>query len=540
MMRMLLAALLFMDVMPAAAQQQVPFDMSPERPRVEEGTPLPATPEPEGGDVEAQPPQEQAPADARRRLLPYGNLMLAGESASRSWAVYLTDAQASSAVRLHMGYRNAVVVAPESSRLRLVLNNTVIIDEAVRSADGFSSLEVEVPAGLLRAGRNELTATARHRHRTDCTVQSTYELWTEINGASTFLSFGDPSANAFVGPGDLRALAPDDEGKMRVEIVAPAMERNDMTGDILLLAQAIALYVNHSNLEFSIASAPASPRDRLSLRILLGSADELSTLAGGVAAGDAQGSLAGFRPVAAGDVPTFVVSGRDRAEWTAALAQVLAPVDRAADTRRDALITEAWRIPNAPMIYDRRTLTFAELGIPSEQFSGRRYVRSFTFAIPSDFYAGSYGEARLLLDAAYSAAVLPGSSINVYVNGNIAASTPLTERRGAILEQFPVKVTMRHFRPGLNEIAIEADLLTEQDEACLPGAAASNTPRFALFDTSRFVMPDFGRIGQLPNLAATAARAIPTASRTNRSQSCWIATRGRACPPPRTFSPASP
>src|SRR5690606_15714672 len=107
----------------------------------------------------------------------------------------------------------------------------------------------------------------------------------------------------------------------------------------------------------------------------------------------------------------------------------------------------------------------------------RRYLHSFTFAIPSDFYAGSYGEARLLLDAAYSADVLPGSSLNIYVNGSIAASMQLTERRGAILDQLPIKVTMRHFRPGLNEIAIEAELLTEQDAACLPGAAASETPR---------------------------------------------------------------
>lgn len=509
MRRVLLAALLCLGVAPAAAQQ-VPFDMSPERPGAEEGTPPPPTPDQEGDDAEeAAPPPDRrpAPANARRQLLPYGDLMLAGESASRGWALHLTAAQASSAARLHLGYRNAVVAAPESSRLQLVLNNAVIVDEAVRSADGFSSVDVDIPAGLLHAGRNELRVTARHRHRTDCTIASTYELWTEISGARTFLSFADPSANAFVGPGDLRALAPDAEGRIRVEIVAPAMERNDMTADLLLLAQAVALHVNRSNLEFSIAGAPSSGPDRPSLRVLLGSADELSTLAGG-AAGDAQGSFAGFLP-AAGEVPTFVVSGRDREEWAAAITRMLAPVDRAAGTRRDTVVTEAWQIPDAPMIYEQRSLTFAELGIASEEFSGRRYMRSFAFAIPPDFYAGSYGEARLLLDAAYSAAVLPGSAINVYVNGSNAASTPLTERGGAILQQFPVKVTMRHFRPGLNEIAIEADLVTAQDEACLPGASASDTPRFAMFDTSRFVIPDFGRIGQLPNLAATAGTGYP-------------------------------
>lgn len=505
-MRSAAIALMVMAGLSSAAAQQQPFDMSPERPSVEDA-PLPeraapaATPQSEVAPEPESPPPPAA--DVRRLLLPDGNLMLVGENASRSWAVYLSAAQATSPARLHLGYRNAVVVAPESSHLQVVINNVIVIDEAIRSADGFSALEAEVPSALLRSGRNELSMRIRHRHRTDCTIESTYALWTEIDAARTFFSFADAAANTFVGLGDLRALAPSADGKTRVEIVAPAMERNDMTGEILQLAQAIALYANQTNLYFSISGSPDPEAQGTALRVLLGTADDLSI------DGASQGPLAGFQAVDGSDVPTLVVSGRDRAEWTAAINQILAPVDRAAGTRREALITESWRTPNAPMIYDGRSLTFAELGIPSEQFSGRRYVRSFTFAIPSDFYAASYGEALLLLDAAYSAAVLPGSSINVYVNGNIAASMPLTESGGAIVNQLPIKVTMRHFQPGQNEVTIEADLLTEQDEACLPGASSDDTPRFALFDTSRFVVPDFGRIGQFPNLAATAGTGYP-------------------------------
>jgi hypothetical protein len=517
-MRWLLAALLVAGTSGAAAQQQ-PFDMTPERPPVEEAEPLPQ-PAPTEDEVEEEPEPEaaqpaqpvrppQPPAEARRQLLPDGNLVLGGESASRSWAVHLTAAQAASAATLHLGYQNAVVAAPESSRLQVLINNTVVADQAVRSADGVASIEAAVPPGLLRAGRNDLTMRVRHRHRTDCTVASTYELWTEIYAAQTYLSFSDSAANTFLGVSDLRALAPDAEGRTMVEIVAPAMERLDMTADILRLAQAVALYANQTNLEFAIASAIDPERRDQSLRVLLGSLEELQMAAGTLPPGAAQGSVTTFLPRNGESVPTLVVSGRSREEWRAAIDQLLAPVDRAGGTRREALITESWRTPNAPIVYEQRNLTFAELGIPSEQFSGRRYMRSFTFAIPADFYAGSYGEARLLLDAAYSSAVLPGSSINVYVNGNIAASMQLTERRGAILNQMPIKVTMRHFRPGLNEVTVEAELLTEQDDACLPGAAADETPRFAVFDTSRFVMPDFGRIGQYPNLAATAGTGYP-------------------------------
>jgi len=511
----------------AAAQQQEPFDMSPERPPVEEPAPLPqqpvpaeppgqsapASPQPEAAEPAVEPTPHPEPVeqitDIRRQLLSDGNLMLAGEIASREWIVHLTSAQANAQANLHLGYRNAVVVAPESSRLQVLLNNVLVIDQAVRSTDDFSDLEVEVPQELLREGRNELSMRVRQRHRTDCTVISTYELWTEVDASRTFLSFDDPAAKAFTGLSDLRALAPDAEGKIRIEIVAPAMERNDLTDELLRLAQAIALHVNQTDLEFAVVGAPGFDQRAAALRVLVGTVDDLSSISDSLPLNNAQGPIVRFQEEEGSDVPTLLVAGRSRDEWTTAISQLLAPVDRAAPGRRDALITESWSFPNAPMIYDHRSLSFAQLGIASHQFSGRRYMRSFTLAIPPDFYAAAYGQARLLLDAAFTAAVLPGSSINVYVNGNIAATMPLTERRGAVLDSLPIEVTMRHFQPGLNEVSVEAQLLTDQDEACLPGASSDDTARFAIFDTSQFVVPDYARIAQYPNLAATSGTGYP-------------------------------
>lgn len=513
-MRYLLAILLTAAGWMPAQAQPAPFDMTPERPAIEDAAPLPE----EGGPVERarpEPSEEPArpttpPAEILRHLLPDGNLVLSGETALRRWAVNLTGSQARAPARLHVRYRNAVVIAPEASRLQVLFNGVTVVDEATQSAAGFASLDVEIPAGLLQTGRNEMTVRVHHRHRTDCTVQSTYELWTEIEASSTFLTFADPAAATYSSFGDLRALSPDAAGKTRIAIVAPGMDRNDMGADILRLAQAIALHSAQPNLEFAVSAERTADPRRQALQVLLGSADQLQGRAGhALPPGSALGPVAAFLPGNGDGFPTLVVSGRNRDDWLAAIEQMLAPVDRPPGTRREALITEPWRLPNAPMIYDRRSLSFPDLGIHSEQFSGRRFTSSFQFAIPPDFYAGSYGEARLLLDAAFSAAVRPGSLINVYVNDSIAASLPLTSRNGTIFRQLPVKVTMRHFRPGLNEIRLEAELLTEQDQVCLPGAPASETPRFALFDTSRFVVPDFGRVGQRPNLAAIGGTGYP-------------------------------
>ncbi len=513
MTRLLVTALLLAAGVSSLSAQQAPFDMSPERPVPPLEVPVgPQSPPPEAEEGQSPavvvPPASSPLADIRRRLLPSGSITLAGENATRNWGFHITAAQAASPVRLVLGYRNAVVVAPESSRLEVLVNQVPVLEEAIRSADGFSQIEVDLPPSLLRVGRNDISVRARQRHRTDCTVQSTYELWTEIDAARTWLSFSDPAADAFGGFADLRALSPDTQGRMRVAIVAPAMQQGDIGVDLMRLAQAIALHVGLPNIDFSISPDVADVAEGAALRVLLGSVDELSGLTELPAAASG-GPVAAFLPERYGETVTLLVGGRNRADWLAAIDTILAPVDRPEGGFRDSLSTGQWRLPDAPMTYGSRDLSLAELGIVSEQFSGRRYTASFQFAVPGDFYAGSYGQAQFLVDAAYSSWVRPGSRINVYVNGSIASSLPLTATGGAILARLPLAVTMRHFRPGLNDVVIEAVLLTRQDEACLPGATADDTPRFALFDTSRFQMPAFARIGQRPNLDAFAGVAYP-------------------------------
>lgn len=484
--------------------QPAPFDMSPERPSVRQA-------EPQESDLEeetAERAEAAAPAtEMRRFLLADGRIFLSGETAARAWGLHLTQAQAASPVRLRLGYRNSLVVAPEASRLQLLVNGTLVIDEPVRSADGFSELAADLPEGLLRAGRNDIAIRAWHRHRTDCTIASTYDLWSEIDPSRSYLSFADPAAATLSSFEDLRTLGPDAEGRVRVSIVAPAITSDDIRAEIMRLAQAVALHINLPDLDFSVHADPA--QDDATLRVLLGSADELAQLGGNLGITAPTGPVAAFLPAREGQPATLLVSGRNREDWTTAIERMTASVDRPVGQMRDVLVTEPWQAPDAPMIYGARDLSLAELGIRSEQFSGRRHTADFRFAVPADFFADSYGEARLLIDAARSEAVLPGSLINVYVNGSIASATPIVTSRGGVIDRRPINLTMRHFLPGLNHIRIETILVTQQDAVCLPGATADTTTRFALFDTSRFVVPDFARIGRQPDLAAFGGVGFP-------------------------------
>ena len=52
-----------------------------------------------------------------RYLVPFQKLSLDGEISGRSWTIYLTQAQAAAARTLNYGYRSAIFVAPETSKM---------------------------------------------------------------------------------------------------------------------------------------------------------------------------------------------------------------------------------------------------------------------------------------------------------------------------------------------------------------------------------------------------------------------------------------
>ena len=169
-------------------------------------------------------------------------------------------------------------------------------------------------------------------------------------------------------------------------------------------------------------------------------------------------------------------------------------------------------LPPVPLISGPRTLTLAELGIATEEFSGRRFRREFFVGLPGDFYLRRLSARRRSTSTrAYTAEVRAGSRIDVYVNGFIAANQPLTSDDGDILQHLPIKVSMTHFRPGVNTIAIEAVLDTEADAICAPGTVAGGPNRFVLFDTSEFAMPAFARVERWPDLSALAGAGLPYA-----------------------------
>ncbi|WP_163878603.1 cellulose biosynthesis cyclic di-GMP-binding regulatory protein BcsB [Rhizobium laguerreae] len=524
------ASLLLLNASASAQAQTAPFDMSGERPpgasvtpRLTSPTPpaTPAAPVPPAVVAQPQPaapsPQPAAaantaaprPGDVRRYVVPFSKLGLGGEYDRRSWSVYLTPEQATAKASFTFAYQNAIVVAPEASALTVYLNNRPIGQQRVGSPDGPSAVTFEVPPGLLQPGANLVTFEADQRHRTDCSIQSTYELWSNIDPAGTFLSFTGRDVAQLSSADAIRAIGVDGAGKTEFDIVVPALEQPGTTKPLLRLAQGLSVLSSMPNqiFAFSTASLPAGGPGKLS--VLVGTAAELRPLFPGLPPGAESAAFAAFATDPRSGSPVLLISGPSWQAVSSAIDTIVAPTDRSSDIRRDVLTTERWSAPNAPLVFSDTNIALSQLGVKTTEFSGRRLRTSFNIAVPADFYANAYGEAKVLLDAAYTDNVMPGSHIDIYVNDNIASTVPITTTSGGILRHLPIRVTMRHFKPGLNSVAIEAILMTKDDAVCTPGSTAGATPRFALFDTSELQIPDFARVGQRPNLAALAGTAYP-------------------------------
>lgn len=436
-------------------------------------------------------------------------MMLTGEDARRQWSIYLTEEEAAVPAALQLAYQNAVVVSPEASDLVVSINGRRIVQEKISSPDGVRSLTLQLAAGLLQAGSNRIDVRASQRHRTDCDVRSTYELWTSIDPSATYLDFSSRPAVNVSAVEAVRSVGVDTAGNTAFGFLMPAMGQPGAMPMVMRLVQGLSLLSGMPNqsFAFSTTDVPASGPGRFG--IVIGTATELRDVFPQLPSVAETAPVASMQrdPKTGGEI--LVLSGPSWQAIAGAVESVVSSIDRPNDVRRDFVATGRWTTPDAPLLFGGERLTLAQLGVESTEFPGRRLRTGFNIAVPADFYANAYGEARLLLDAGFTEEVLPGSHVDVYVNGSIASTTPITSVRGGIFRHLPVKVPLRHIKPGVNAIEIEAVLETAADKACAPGASASTTPRFALFDSSEWEMPSFARMGQSPNLSAFSGTGFP-------------------------------
>ncbi|MFE1600453.1 cellulose biosynthesis cyclic di-GMP-binding regulatory protein BcsB [Methylobacterium sp. ID0610] len=484
------------------------------------GDPLRAGPPSERPTAERPPPAERpaAPSDAGRRpavpatiaaarRFPAGTqgFRLAGEEDVLQFPVYLTEAQLRGPSRLRVSYLSAISVAPEASSLTASVNGTKVGWTRIQAPGAVKVVEFALPDGLLRPGYNAVSFTASQRHRVDCSLGATYELWTQI----------DPSRSGLVVPPasdlDLRSLAaiePDDSGALPIGLPLTEKPGPERVERMIGAVQAVALV---GRLARPAVSFGPPLTGRTGINLVVGTAAEIRGTEGLDSLGPITGPKLALLPTREGRAPTLVVTGPTGADVRQAIAQLAGSGDAGgasaatgtpAGTRLAAL-TRGYPIRGG------ETLGLDALGIASREFSGRLMRITLELRFPADFVPADYGKVMLHLAGGYAAGLEPDAQIVVDINGKNAASLPLPASRGELFSDSAIPLPLSLWRPGLNRVEITAQLPVAADRTCDTLAPGTKHSRFLFLDRTNLVVPPLARAVRSPDLAAIKAGAVP-------------------------------
>jgi hypothetical protein len=302
----------------------------------------------------------------------------------------LTSAQVESAATLTIAYKAAVVVAPESSKLRVFVNDHSAIESLIAAPEGVSHLSVQLTPGLLHPGSNLIRIEASERHRTDCSIASTYELWTDIYNAGTALHFA--ASDAPLQMKDIGASGVDQSGFANLRIVAPALGRTALTRSVMVFAESAALMIGQPNQIVVVNKTASGPGGQGVLTAAIGTAGELQAVMQSLPSDAANKPVAAFvdDPKLG---PLLVLSGPTGESVSKAVDSAISLAGAAVAPYPKSIVTTRWFAPDAPLMTGAARVPFSDLGVHTQEFSGRRFSAQFLIGIPSDFYASHYGHA---------------------------------------------------------------------------------------------------------------------------------------------------
>lgn len=480
-------------------------------PALSSSTPAPLTPASggEGARAAAAPTSLlRAPAPAAPQTHAIRHLAnntqgfrLMGEIAQSEWPLFLTEAQAQNKLQFRVGYLAAVSVMPEASYLSVTINDVMVGRANIVGTRGVRTAVFDLPPGLVKPGFNAVRITAEQRHRVDCSLEATYELWTQIDPTQTglLLPRADPGVTSLA---DLAALPVDEQGALPIRAVTPDKASMATAERVIRAAQMISLFGRFAQpvVDFGPAAEGAH-----GVNIAVGPIDEIRGLLEGASLPGVHGPAVFVLPAAERRRATVVATGRTDADVEEALQQfaVAAAAKGSPEGVRAAAAFPGYRLAGGERVRLR------DLGVASQEFSGRLFRTAFNLLLPPDFLAADYGKATLDLAGGYAAGLGAGAQIIVSVNGRHVMSTKLTKAAGHVFRQNPMELPLGAMRPGLNRIEIEAQLPMAADRACDPLAATASAKRFLFLDTTEFELPRLARIARMPDLAVTATGGFP-------------------------------
>lgn len=452
----------------------------------------------------ATPAELPGPASILRHLPNNAQGMrLGGEISTSEWPVYLTRAQAGQPVKFQLGYLSAVSNLPEASTLSIQINDVVIGEIRIDAPHKVKVLSFDVPADLLQAGFNSLRLVASQRHRVDCSLSATYELWTQIDATQTGFLFA-ANDQGVTSLEDVPALPPSPQGGLPMRVILPGATNASAINQMMRMVELVAL---RGRFEQPLVEVGSSLADGAGVNLAIGLNENLVHFGGLEQLPPPSGPVLQFLPANAARRATIVASGRTYAEVEAALDQfaVIATSQGSPQGLRAAKAFPGYKVQGGSSIKLR------DLGVISQEFNGHLFHASLNIVMPSDFYPANYAKFSLDLAGGYAPGLANGAQIVVSINSKIAVGSPLSKSGGEIFKARMIDLPLGMLRPGLNKLDIDAHLPRADDATCDQTGAATAQKRFLLLDETELVLPNIARVALSPNLAITANGAFPYA-----------------------------
>lgn len=432
---------------------------------------------------------------------------LVGEAASREFPIFLTAGEAARMAKFQLAYRTAISVMPETYRLTIKINDVVVGETSVQNANQSELLNLNVPVGVLQAGFNSVRVSVRQTHRVDCSINSSYELWTQLVPEQSALSFaGAPGEIHSLQ--DLAAVNPGNDGIIPIRVRMLGGAKPDELNQASRAVQAAAMMGNFLHLRVELVSEWTNESG---LDVIVGTGSDIARAA------DLKVPGIGPRHQIQHNIQTgnvmLIVTGDTAAEVDAALDALSQQARETVPQGSEAGI-RALRNASGWQAEGGKSVTLTDLGLESEPFRGRLYRQTVRIQMPADLLAADYDRVTVSADAVYAAGLLPTSKIVVRVNGTAIADAPMANGAGEILSKRSFFLPVSTFKPGLNTIDFEAETRTSGDEKCSLEALVDQRERFLLSGTSQVIIPSLGRVGALPNISSVIPGGLAQLSET--------------------------
>lgn len=428
------------------------------------------------------------------------DLTLRGEFATSDQTVFLSANDALRATAFRVGFTNTVSNLPESSRLSVRINDQLVGDVALSATADLGQAVFPVSPGLLVPGFNSVRFSVSQRHRVDCSINATYELWTQISPAHTGLVNISP-APALRGVADLPMLAGLDAGRTPIRIRLPQGYDAQLIDQAMRAANALILGAAISQPIIEVASAPG-----------VGPGIDLVV-------GSGTPAIAGQR--LAPDLGLFVNREGDQSRTIVSIIDTPEADTNLTIRRLEAFSAQTERPGskaglralanlNGRRVTNNTSLSFADLGMETRPFDGHMLQLNSKLMLPPDFFPAPYGAARLTLDSAFAGQASLAQRISISVNDQIAAIVPIMNPGKGGLNGRTIELPLESFKPGANVITVEANL-SDPQSACDATLGNASVARLAIGSTSRISFDRLARAASYPNLSATLGHGFPYA-----------------------------